>query len=43
MDNNKDKLFNLYTLAEMTYIEHFKGSVENINSLFPKDWYEIQD
>lgn len=35
-----DKLFNLYTLTEMTYQEHFKNNINEIDELYPFGWYE---
>ena len=43
MDNKKDKLFELYTLAELNYKEYFKNLVGDINDLFPEGWYEKKD
>lgn len=44
MDNKKNKednkLFELYTLAELAYQNHFKSSVDNIEDLYPIGWYE---
>lgn len=39
MDNNNEKkLFELYTLAELSYKQHFKD-ISNENLLYPKGWY----
>lgn len=38
--NEKDsKLFDLYTLAEMSYEKHFKEQYD-VESLYPIDWYQ---
>lgn len=37
----EDKLFELYTLAELSYKKHFKDI--NIEELFPIDWYSNKD
>ena len=41
MDNEKqkEKLFNLYTLAELSYQRHFKEVTNNVDELYPVDWY----
>lgn len=40
MNNMKeDKLFELYTLAELSYQRHFKDITNNVVILYPKDWY----
>ena len=37
MDNlEQEKLFKLYTLAEMTYENHFK----DFDNIYPEIWYE---
>lgn len=36
---NEDKLFELYTLAELSYQNHFKSITDNIDNLYPSDWY----
>lgn len=38
MDN--DKLFQLYTLAELAYQKHFEKNIDNKEHLFPENWYE---
>lgn len=38
MDN--DKLFQLYTLAELAYQKHFEKNINNKEYLFPENWYE---
>lgn len=38
-NQNEDKLFELYTLAELSYQNHFKNTDNNIDNLYPKDWY----
>lgn len=39
-DKNDDKLFDLYTLAELLYQSHFKNDVNAIDELYPTSWYE---
>ena len=42
--NEKDKLFKLYTIAELAYIKNISRIVNNdIENIFPKHWYEITD
>lgn len=36
---NEDKLFELYTLAELSYQNHFKSMTDNVDNLYPTDWY----
>ena len=43
MNSREDKIFELYTLIELNYKEHFKNLVEDINDLFPEGWYEKKD
>ena len=45
MDDKKynDKLFELYTLAELSYVKHFRDRVNNIDDLYPEGWYETKD
>lgn len=33
-----DKLFQLYTLAIMSYEKKFKDRVDNVEELYPKKW-----
>lgn len=40
---NNDKLIKLYTLAEMTYENHFKYNVVNKKELYPDDWNLIKN
>lgn len=43
MDNinkKEDKIFNLYTLAELSYQSHFKDVVNDLDELYPTGWYE---
>lgn len=42
MNKNKeeDKLFELYTLAELSYQNHFKDTIDDIEDLYPVSWYE---
>lgn len=35
-----DKLFELYTLASLSYEKHFKGMVKDVKELYPVGWYE---
>ena len=35
----QEKLFELYTLAEIAYNNHFKDLVEYTELLYPSDWY----
>lgn len=37
--NDEEKLFQLYTLAEMAYQKHFENKVKNIEALYPANWY----
>lgn len=37
---NEEKIYKLYTLAELAYENHFKNSISNIDSLYPEGWYE---
>lgn len=34
------KLFELYTLAEITYQNHFESLVKDIELLYPEGWYQ---
>ena len=38
-----DKLFDLYTLAELSYQNCFKNMVSKIDELYPVGWYEIKN
>jgi len=38
--NKTNKLFELYTLAEISYQDHFKKNYNDINLLYPERWYE---
>lgn len=40
MSDETNKLFDLYTLATLSYEKHFKDRVENIEELYPEDWHE---
>lgn len=35
-----EKLFNLYTLAELSYQNHFKDMISELDELYPEGWYE---
>jgi len=35
-----NKIFELYTLAELSYQSHFKNTVNDLDDLFPVGWYE---
>ncbi len=37
--NDEEKLFQLYTLAEMAYQKHFENKVKNVEELYPFGWY----
>lgn len=37
---NEDKLFELYTLLELSYQNHFKNIVNDVDDLYPVGWYE---
>lgn len=39
--NREDKLFELYTVAELSYKKHFNTT--NERDLFPIEWYENKD
>jgi hypothetical protein len=39
-DKMDNKLFNLYTLAELSYQKHFKDMISNLDELYPVGWYE---
>lgn len=36
----EDKMFELYTLAELAYKKHFENSIGNEEYIFPESWYE---
>lgn len=36
----EDKLFELYTLAELSYQNYFKDTTDDIEDLYPVGWYE---
>lgn len=36
----EDKLFELYTLAELSYQNHFKDTTDDVEDLYPASWYE---
>lgn len=38
-NQNEDNLFDLYTLAELSYQNHFKNITDNVDNLYPMDWY----
>lgn len=38
MKNNK--IFELYTLASISYERHFQGRVKDVSELYPEGWYE---
>ncbi len=37
---DENKLFELYTLAEISYQNHFKEFYRDIDLLYPDGWYE---
>lgn len=39
---NNDKLFRLYTLAELSYQKHFENKMEE-ELLYPEGWYNNQN
>ena len=39
LNDKDDKLFELYTLAELAYQNHFRNIVKD-EDLFPPKWYE---
>ena len=40
-DEQQDKkLFKLYTLAELSYENHFKNMLKSTDELYPDGWYE---
>lgn len=40
-DEQQDKkLFELYTLAELSYENHFKNMLKSTDELYPDGWYE---
>ncbi len=41
MENNKKKLFKLYTIAEIAYQKRF-SNISDIN-LFPEGWYTTEN
>lgn len=41
--NDKEKLFQLYTLAEMAYQKHFENKAKNIEELYPFGWYSDEN
>lgn len=38
--SEEEKLYELYTLAELAYNKHFENRVENKEYLYPEGWYE---
>ena len=41
MDNaENNKLFELYTLAEIAYQKKFKNTIDDESYLYPEGWYE---
>ena len=40
---NEDKLFELYTLAELSYKNHFKNAENDIKEIYPDGWYSNKD
>ena len=36
----ENKIFELYTLASMSYENYFKGMVEDKEELYPEGWHE---
>lgn len=47
MENNidleKEKLFRLYTLAELSYEKHFKDLGIDRTNLYPVNWYQSKN
>ena len=43
MNNTEEKIFNLYTLAEISYQKTLQNKVHNIDDLYPLGWYENQN
>lgn len=43
INENNDKLFRLYTLAEMVYENRFKNIVQDKDDLYPKGWYATKN
>lgn len=39
-EQQNKNLFELYTLAELTYQNHFKNMVKSTDELYPDGWYE---
>ena len=39
-NKREDKLLELYTLAELSYQNHFKDAADDIEDLYPASWYE---
>lgn len=39
-DIDKNKLFELYTLAELAYERQFEETIYNKTRLYPEGWYE---
>lgn len=40
-DEQQDKkIFELYTLAELSYENHFKNMLKSTDELYPDGWYE---
>ena len=37
---DEEKLFNLYTLAEISYEKSLQNKVKNLDDLYPLGWYE---
>ena len=43
INENDDKLFELYTLSELAYENQFKNFIVNKDALYPKDWYATKN
>lgn len=40
MSDIQEKIFNIYTLMELSYQKHFTGQYKNIDELYPLGWYQ---
>lgn len=41
--DNDNRLFKLYTLAELSYQKHFENKIEDKELLYPEGWYSNQN
>lgn len=43
VSSSKEKIFEIYTLAELSYEKHFEGMIQDKKLLYPEKWYKIKD